>query len=135
MEASAIYLVRGADETLVEAVLLDDLDKLHLEQLETTWVPVVEQVKRTMPRDRWPEDWHWNWRDKLSHARQTFGQRGFCIVCEGGLQGAMLLDLARRGAVKRSNNLEWEADRPSSQLKRCDIAFVPGRPSTNRIGV
>ncbi|HOC54252.1 MAG TPA: GNAT family N-acetyltransferase [Verrucomicrobiota bacterium] len=94
MEASVIYLVRGADESLVEAVLLDDLDKPHLEQLEATWAPVVEQVKRTTPRDRWPEDWHWNWRDKLSHAHQTFGQRGFCITCEGGLQGAMLVDLA-----------------------------------------
>lgn len=101
MDASPIFLVQGADGALVEAVLLDDLEKRHLDQMEATWGPVIEHVKRTLARDRWPEDWHWNWRDKLSHAHGTFGQRAFCITCAGDVQGAMLVDLAslsNRGA-------------------------------------
>jgi hypothetical protein len=93
VETSRVYLRRVADNSIVDADLLDDLDATHLQQLEATWLPVIGHVKQTLPRDKWPEDWHWNWRDKMS-AANVFGQRAFSVVCDNELQGAMLVDLA-----------------------------------------
>lgn len=78
----------------VPAVLIDGITEAHLDDVEATWQPArVQGLHRLYqagvpPRD-WPESRHWDWRRKQAEVRGILAYRGFCIVCEGRVQGLM----------------------------------------------
>ena len=111
MEVSKIHLRRVRDGTLVAADLFDDIADEHLAMWERSWLPAMRVAladfrRRHVPRDRWPQDLHWNWREKAVSARGLLGQQGFAIVCEERLQGMMQLNLTKTSRLPQQRGKE-----------------------------
>ena len=97
-EVSAVFLVRGSTDELVPAELRDGIGELELQHWEHHWRPyLIERVRamqaQGVPRAKWPQQLHWNWRLKATVAEMFLGQRGFATRCEGMTQGLMLVGL------------------------------------------
>ena len=112
MNRSVIYLLQVATDKLVEAELFDGIGDHHLESWRKTWLPEIMAAKERLiqsrlPGPQWPLDLHWNWDEKMADARATFlGRRSFCVLCQGGLQGMMLVDLTRTGRLREQTRKE-----------------------------
>lgn len=100
MEKSLVYLQRSGTRDDVEAELWDDISDLHLEQWRSTWMPIIERTisrlkKAGVPREKWPQDLHWEWDKKTDWSRHLLSLQRFSITCGGALQGLMLLNLTK----------------------------------------
>ena len=89
---------------MTEANLFDEISDQQLSLWRTTWLPVMQQIrqdfkKRQVPVDDWPEDLHWDWDSKLKDINGLLAYRTFSVVCEGRLQGLMIVDLTRSGRL------------------------------------
>ena len=103
MEQSLIYLQRSGTREAVEAELWDDITDFHLELWRTTWTPMIESTisrlqKAGIPRDKWPQDLHWDWDKKADWSRRFLSLQRFAITCGGALQGLMLVNLTKLSA-------------------------------------
>lgn len=105
MERSVIYLLQVATDKLVEAELLVGISDEHLDAWRKSWLPEVAAakarlIKNRLPGPQWPLDLHWDWDRKLAQARATFlGRKSFCVLCQGQLQGLMLVNLTKTGRL------------------------------------
>jgi len=105
MERSVIYLLQVSTDKLVEAELFDGISDPHLEAWRKTWLPEVAAAKirllnNQLPGSQWPVDLHWDWDKKMAQARATFlGRKSFCVLCQGELQGLMLVNLTKTGRL------------------------------------
>jgi len=84
MEQSAIYLQRSGTHEDVDAELWDDITDLHLDQWRSTWVPMTDNAVRRLeranvPREKWPQDLHWDWDKKID--RNLLTLQRFAITC------------------------------------------------------
>jgi len=100
MEKSSIFLQRSGTREEVDAELWDDITDLHLDQWRSTWVPMIDrEVQRlergNVPRDKWPQDLHWEWDKKADWSRRMLALQRFAITCGGALQGLMLVNLTK----------------------------------------
>jgi hypothetical protein len=82
----------------VPAELFDDITEDHLAMWRTTWVPRVAEAvarlqQRQVPLDKWPQDLHWDWDSKTEWSRGRLALQRYSLVCEGNLQGLMLLSV------------------------------------------
>ncbi len=112
MEQSLIYLQRSGTREAVEAELWDDITDFHLELWRTTWTPMIESTisrlqKAGIPRDKWPQDLHWDWDKKADWSRRFLSLQRFAITCGGALQGLMLVNLTKLSARIAS---QWGKD-------------------------
>lgn len=112
MEQSLIYLQRSGTREAVEAELYDDITDEHREQWRTTWMPMIESTverlkKAGVPRDKWPQDLHWDWDKKTNWSRGFLSLQRFAITCGGALQGLMLVNLTKLTARIES---QWGKD-------------------------
>ena len=100
MEQSSIYLRRVGTNEDVDAELWDDITDLHLDMWRSTWVPVIEKTVRRLrsesaPREKWPQDLHWNWDKKTDWSRSLLTLQRFAITSRAALQGLMLVNLTK----------------------------------------
>ena len=85
---------RGAGR-FVEANLIDGLTREDVEKAEADWKPFLdEQVKRMeatgVPKHKWPQHRHWNWREKYDAIEEYLAYRMFGLECQSQMQGLML---------------------------------------------
>ena len=100
MQRSTVYLQRISDGEMVEAELCDEITEDQMVQWDTLWVPrmveaVQRNIRRQLPREKWPEDLHWNWQNKIARRRELLGTRGLSLMCNKELQGLMIVDLTK----------------------------------------
>lgn len=100
MEKSLIYLQRSGTREDVEAELWDDISNLHLDMWRSTWVPIIKRTedrltRADVPRQKWPQDLHWEWDKKTDWSRTLLTLQRFAITCGGALQGMMLVNLTK----------------------------------------
>ena len=111
MQVSTVHLRRIRDGALVVAELSDDITNEHLSMWEQTWRPAMRGAladfrRRGVPRGLWPQDLHWDWREKAICTHGLLGQEAFAIVCEGRLQGMMQVDLTKTARLSRQKDRE-----------------------------
>jgi len=85
---------RGAGR-FVEANLIDGLTREDVEKADADWKPFLdEQIKRMestgIPKHKWPQHRHWNWREKYDATEEYLAYRMFGIECQSQMQGLML---------------------------------------------
>ncbi|HEY6183079.1 MAG TPA: GNAT family N-acetyltransferase [Terriglobales bacterium] len=98
-ERSEVYLKDRQSGQLVEATLLDGLDRAEVEGAEGQWIPFLqEQLQklktRGISREKWPEHSHWDWRQKFEATEGLLAYRMFGIECLSQMQGMMLVTTA-----------------------------------------
>jgi len=101
---SRVYLLEVASDELVDAELHDAIEETHLADWEALWKPSLEEAIRRLhkagvPRDKWPQSRHWDWRDKLSEIEKLLAKQCFSVVCQGETQGLMAVDLTKSARV------------------------------------
>ncbi len=102
-ERTPVYLKDRRTGQLVEATLIDGVTRGEVEQTESVWRPFLdEQVKRMqeagVPRSRWPQHRHWDWRQKQETTELYLAYRMFGIQCRSEMQGLMLVLTAGKQA-------------------------------------
>jgi hypothetical protein len=88
----------------VEAELRDKIEESNLRDWDTKWKPMIDATQKrlkaqSIPRDKWPEDSHWSWRDKMASMRGLLSGATFCIECDGATQGMMAVNTAKQRAL------------------------------------
>ena len=104
MDCSIIYLQRIDDGEFVEAMICDEITDRDLKRWEETWVPamlgaVERNIRENLPREKWPQDLHWNWRKKVISLRQLLGLQGFSVIREDELEGLMIVNLTKQARL------------------------------------
>jgi hypothetical protein len=94
-ERSTVYLKDRESGQLVEATLLDGLNRSEVEDAEGQWIPFLQErlkelKERGVPRAKWPEHSHWDWRGKYNATEGLLAYRMFGIQCRSQMQGMML---------------------------------------------
>jgi hypothetical protein len=100
VEKTVLYLQRRNTGEAVEAELWDDISDEHIKLWQDGWLPLIQQAqqnldKNKVPKEKWPQDLHWKWDKKTVWSRQFLTLRRFAMVCEGNLQGLMLVNLTK----------------------------------------
>lgn len=132
MEQSLIYLRRSGTTEDVAAELWDDISDLHLDQWKSTWVPMRERAEARLrasgvPKERWPQDFHWEWDKKTDWSRNLLTLQRFAITCGGALQGLMMLNLTKLTArlpSQKGKDLAYVEFLATAPWNRPDIAGV-----------
>ncbi len=91
MTESTVYLRESATGEMVEATLSDDVSDLHLALWDRDWAPEMRAFAASGAHSR-PEDFHWDWKAKAQGWRTYLKYQSSALVCEGDLQGLMLLN-------------------------------------------
>lgn len=94
---SPVYL-RGPGGTAVKAELWDDISAEHVALWSDSWKPEIDRLRERLEQDKvarekWPQDLHWDWSEKADATRPVLAYQRFALVCEGRLQGLMLVNL------------------------------------------
>jgi hypothetical protein len=132
VEKSLIYLQRSGTREDVDAELWDDISALHLEQWRSTWAPIIDLAISRLraaaaPREKWPQDLHWEWDKKTDWSRNFLSLQRFAITCGGALQGLMLVNLTKLTArlpEQRGKDLAYIEFVSTAPWNRPDIAGV-----------
>lgn len=94
---------------LRDAVLLEGLGKEEVEAAVASWEPVLKAELARMeqegvPREKWPQHLHWDWRRKQQVVEGLLAYRIFGIRCDGEFQGLMLVATAGKSARTTTEN-------------------------------
>jgi GNAT superfamily N-acetyltransferase len=108
-DTSAVFLREVSTNNPVPAELWDGILPKHLADWTQHWQPALKRTLQTLPVERWPENWHWDWDRKVSHVSGLLGARTFCVVAQAMTQGLMSVDLTKnaRIASQRSKPLVY----------------------------
>lgn len=106
VEVSTIYLLDVASGEGVEAELRDAIEEAQLADWQTAWQPALiavlaELYKQGVPMAQWPQNWHWDWRQKTAQVQGLLAFKGFSVICADVTQGLMRVDLTK--AARLSN--------------------------------
>jgi hypothetical protein len=98
-ERSVVYLKERHSGKLVEATLLEGLDRAEVEAAERQWIPFLQEALRQLktqgvPKEKWPEHSHWDWRQKYEATEGLLAYKMFGIECGSQMQGMMLCTTA-----------------------------------------
>jgi hypothetical protein len=101
-EVSTVHLKNGVTGVGVEGELRDVIEDEQLDDWGTKWVPARTAILQKLmddgvPRSKWPQSSHWNWRNILEPNLRNSAFRGFCVVAEGVTQGLALMKLDGQG--------------------------------------
>ena len=102
-QVSPVFLTDHAGN-IVEAALWDAIVEKNLVDWRTEWVPelfrLVQQLNRDgIGRELWPQNLHWNWRDKTKAIENSLGNPCFSVVCNGLTQGLMITSTIKRARI------------------------------------
>jgi GNAT superfamily N-acetyltransferase len=100
VEVSTIYLIAGDEVEVVEAELRDAIEESQLVDWQTQWQPALIETLRALaqrgvPMAKWPQSWHWDWRQKRTGVAGLLAYPGFSVVAQGVTQGLAQIDLTR----------------------------------------
>jgi len=95
-----VFLTDRQTGKSVEAELVETISEADLRAFEIEWKPLtVAKIREMMARGispaDWPENWHWQWRDKVNAISGLLAFQTFALRCEGKLQGLMQLNTSR----------------------------------------
>ncbi len=81
---------------LVDAVLIEGVTIRTVELAELTWRPVIDARVKTLvdqkvPKDKWPQHWHWDWRRKHKSTSRLLAYKWFGIEYADQIQGLLLI--------------------------------------------
>lgn len=132
MEKSLVSL-RGSNGAAVPVELWDDIAKEHVELWTATWRPeinqMVERLKQAgVPREKWPQDLHWDWSKKADQTRGYLAYQRFALIHEGQLQGLMLVNLTSATArlkVQRGKDMAYVDFVSTAPWNRPDFGHTP----------
>ncbi len=96
---STVYLKKVATGERVAAELRDGIELAQLTSWQTQWLPARQRYLDTLkaaqaPASAFPQSLHWDWSKKAQEMQNLLALQGFCVVCEGVLQGLMRIDVA-----------------------------------------
>ena len=96
-EVHLFNVERGEPEP---AELWDAITERQLADWEGEWMPelfnAIQRLKRAgVERRHWPQSRHWDWRRKVEALQGMLANPGFSIVCDGLMQGMMIVDTAK----------------------------------------
>jgi len=105
MPFSITCLIDAQTKQWVDAELWSPITEKHLADWEAEWMPVLFSHLKALnsagiERHHWPQNRHWNWRDKITSIEKSLGNPSFAIVCHGVTQAMMITDLRRRGRIE-----------------------------------
>jgi hypothetical protein len=97
VDKSLVHL-RGSAGSAVQAELWDDISPEHVALWTKDWKPPIDAFRQRLiqdkvPRDKWPQDLHWDWSEKADATRKVLAYQRFALTCEDRLQGLMLVNL------------------------------------------
>jgi hypothetical protein len=131
VDKSVTYLEKS-DRELVKAELWDDITDEHLTAWREKWLPHIEECKNRfrnskVPENKWPQDLHWDWNDKVEIRKGLLAFQRFAITCEGELQSLMLLNTTKTARIdsqkgKHVAYIEYVATAP---WNRPDLVKAP----------
>ena len=100
----------------------------------------IEAIRRLnrdgVERRRWPQDRHWNWREKMAAIEGMLANPGFSIVCGGVTQGMMIVDTVGkrcRSDIQKDHHLVYVGYVENAPWNRADL-FVNGGGNMYRGG-
>jgi hypothetical protein len=93
-ERSAVHLKDLHADQLVEAVLLEGLDRTEVERAEEEWNSFLLDKLRLIRKEEWPEHAHWSWRRKYEATEGLLAYKMFGIEFQSQMQGLMLVAIA-----------------------------------------
>jgi hypothetical protein len=133
VERSPILLEKVALGRMVEADLFDGISDEHLGAWRSKWLPALSAGRQRLleaqvPRESWPRDLHWSWDAKMAEARAAFlSYQGFAVLCEGDLQGLMLVNLTKRARLpaQQGKDLVYVEYLASAPWNRDDLRCTP----------
>jgi hypothetical protein len=91
MTESIVYLSESSSGEMVEATLCDEVTDEHLVMWDRDWIPEMRAFVASGAHST-PEDAHWDWKAKAQVWRTYLKYQSCALVCEGTLQGLMLLN-------------------------------------------
>jgi hypothetical protein len=102
-ERTAVYLKDRKTGGLVDAMLVDGVTRDEVEKAESVWKPFLDQQLKRMqaegiPKNRWPQHRHWDWRQKQESTEMYLAYRMFGVECSSQMQGLMLVLTAGKNA-------------------------------------
>lgn len=101
MSTIPIQILRHADRTPTDALLLTDLGPSALAEAEKEWGPLRRTAARRIYQagrtNEVPQHWHWDWGAK-SQKLQLLAYRCLGIECDRKLQGLLLVLTAGKAA-------------------------------------
>jgi len=100
-ERTAVLLKDRQKAELVDAVLIDGVTREEVEKAESLWKPFLDRELKRMqaegvPKERWPQHGHWDWRQKQESTELYLAYRMFGVECRSEMQGLMLVLTAGR---------------------------------------
>lgn len=100
-----VTLLEVSTRRCVDAELSFGISETDLQQSETVWASEqAEAIKRlienNVPRDKWDQSSHWNWRRKIEPIRQLLTHGTFSIRVKGMVQGMMVLKVTGTARVE-----------------------------------
>jgi len=92
-----IFLRDGQSGEAVPAELISGISDQTIEMWANTWQPAFDQVRNdfqlnSVPKEKWPEDAHWDWGNKLAMTKGCLSYEPYSIMANGSLEGLMLLN-------------------------------------------
>jgi hypothetical protein len=95
-ERTAVLLKDRQKAELVDAVLIDGVTREEVEKAESLWKPFLDRELKRMqaegvPKERWPQHGHWDWRQKQESTELYLAYRMFGVECRSEMQGLMLV--------------------------------------------
>jgi len=100
MNESIVYLHKAENNTFVEASLFDQVTDEHLAMWSNEWVPVMKKHVGDLKLENAPEDSHWDWKKKLAEVGHLLSYQSFALICEGDLQGLMIVSNVRSAKIQ-----------------------------------
>lgn len=107
-DVSPVFLKDRAGN-IVEAELWDSINEKNLADWEAVWLPELLRLLQQLKQDGieqqfWPQNSHWNWRNKIKEIRNSLSNQCFSIVCDGLTQGLMITDTVKRARISTQFN-------------------------------
>lgn len=111
-ERTAVQLKDRRSGRFVSATLIDGVTEAEVSSAESKWRPLFEKEVLRMqqagvPKEKWPQHRHWDWRQKFDAIEGYAAYQMFGIECEAEMQGLMLVSTA--GKVCRVESQKGKA--------------------------
>lgn len=98
VDISKVVLLDVQSGKYVEADLLDAIQERQISDWEDLWAPALQEglerlVSANAPKSSWPQNRHWNWREKSEAMNGLLCSQGFSLVCDGVTQGLIAVNM------------------------------------------
>ena len=126
----AITLLDAQSRNPVPAQLIGGISPEIIALWSTTWAPVFEKVRQQfkdngIAKEKWPEDAHWDWGNKLALTKGRLAYESYCIMAGDSLEGLMLLNNTKFSRLPNQRGqevvyIEFLATAPWNRQELCN---------------